>query len=106
MNNSERRKLLYDIIFGTDTKFGKLFDVILISLILASYLLLMAGSVKAIDTNGAGVLFAGSFLYGITNGLSFGEAGKLACACSSKLVTQFGARLSKDQIQEVYARMH
>lgn len=50
MNNSERRKLLYEIIFGTDTKFGKLFDVILISLILASYLLLMAGSVKAIDT--------------------------------------------------------
>lgn len=66
----------------------------------------LAPEVKAIDTNGAGDLFAGSFLYGITNGMSFGEAGKLACACSSKLVTQFGARLSKDQIQEVYAKMH
>lgn len=66
----------------------------------------LAPEVKAIDTNGAGDLFAGSFLFGITNGLSYGQAGKLACACASKLVTQFGARLEKDQIQEVYARMH
>lgn len=58
--------------------------------------------VKAVDTNGAGDLFAGAFLYGITNGLSYGDAGKLACACSSQLVTQFGARLEKEQNQSIF----
>ena len=57
--------------------------------------------VKPIDTNGAGDLFAGAFMYALTQGHSFGEAGKLACACSSQLVTQFGPRLKKVQAQEI-----
>jgi len=57
--------------------------------------------VKAIDTNGAGDLFSGAFLYGITHGLSHHLSGKLACAAASKLVTQFGARLSHEQALEV-----
>lgn len=61
--------------------------------------------VKAVDTNGAGDLFAGAFLYGITNGMGMGDAGKLACACSSELVTQFGARLSKDKIQDIHKNL-
>lgn len=65
----------------------------------------LAPEVEAVDTNGAGDLFAGAFLYAITNGHSFGEAGKIACACSSKLVTQFGARLKKTQIKEIYSKM-
>lgn len=52
---------------------------------------------KAVDTNGAGDLFAGSFLYGITNGLSHAEAGALASRASSAVVSKFGPRLSKDQ---------
>lgn len=53
--------------------------------------------VKPIDTNGAGDLFAGAFLYALTQGHDFQTAGQLACACSSQLVTQFGPRLTKDQ---------
>ena len=34
--------------------------------------------VKAIDTVGAGDMYAGAFLYGITNGMSYEEAGRLA----------------------------
>src|SRR5690349_9766121 len=49
--------------------------------------------VKAIDTNGAGDMFAGAFLYGITHGHSYAEAGKLASLASSRVVTQFGPRL-------------
>jgi sugar/nucleoside kinase (ribokinase family) len=52
---------------------------------------------QAIDTNGAGDLFAGTFLYGITHGMSFPQAGSLACRASSVLVTQYGARLQADQ---------
>ena len=57
--------------------------------------------VDAVDTNGAGDLFAGSFLYAITHGYSYGEAGHFACNCASKLVTQFGARLRQEQILEI-----
>jgi len=57
--------------------------------------------VDAIDSNGAGDLFAGAFMYGITNGKSFAESGKLASIASSKVVTQFGPRLESSQAKEI-----
>lgn len=57
--------------------------------------------VDAIDTNGAGDMFAGCFLYAITSGHSFIGASRLACNAASVLVTQFGPRLSTDKILEV-----
>lgn len=60
--------------------------------------------VEAIDTNGAGDLFAGAFLYAINSGISFPEAAKLGCTASSLLVTQFGARLHKEQVQGIKAK--
>ncbi|MBT7609769.1 MAG: adenosine kinase [Bacteriovoracaceae bacterium] len=54
--------------------------------------------VEAVDTNGAGDLFAGTFLFAINNGLDYQEAGEMACAASSTLVTQFGSRLKKEQL--------
>lgn len=57
--------------------------------------------VKAMDTNGAGDMFAGAFLYGITHGHSYAEAGKLASLASSRVVTQFGPRLEPRQVQKV-----
>lgn len=50
----------------------------------------------AIDTNGAGDLFAGAFLYAITHGHDFPTAGKLAATAASQLVSEFGPRLSAD----------
>src|SRR5690606_40651916 len=44
----------------------------------------------SIDSNGAGDMFAGAFIYGITNGQSFASSGKLASMASSKVVSQFG----------------
>lgn len=63
-------------------------------------------SVHAIDTNGAGDLFAGAFLYGITNGHSFADSGKLASLASSKVVTQFGPRLEWHQAKEILNQLH
>ncbi len=57
--------------------------------------------VKAIDTNGAGDLFSGAFLYSITHNHSFAEAGKLASLASSRVVTQFGPRLDTMQAKSV-----
>ncbi len=61
-----------------------------------------APKVDAKDTNGAGDLFAGAFLYAITHGHSYFEAGNLACQCSSRLVTEFGARLNRTVLQNIY----
>jgi sugar/nucleoside kinase (ribokinase family) len=60
-------------------------------------------AVKALDTNGAGDMFSGSFLYGITHAHSFAEAGKLASLASSRVVTQFGPRLEPQQARSVLA---
>jgi sugar/nucleoside kinase (ribokinase family) len=57
--------------------------------------------VKAIDTNGAGDMFAGAFLYGITHHHSYAEAGKIASLASSRVVSQYGPRLSPDQVKKV-----
>lgn len=46
----------------------------------------------AIDTLGAGDMFAGAFLYAITQGKSYEEAGKLASLASSRMVAKFGPR--------------
>jgi len=45
------------------------------------------------DLTGAGDMFAGSFLYGITHGISPEKAGKAACFLAHKVITQIGARL-------------
>ncbi|MGZ3790514.1 MAG: adenosine kinase [Bacteriovorax sp.] len=60
--------------------------------------------VEAVDTNGAGDLFAGAFLYAINAGITHAEAAKLGCMASSQLVTQFGARLRREQVLEIKAR--
>jgi sugar/nucleoside kinase (ribokinase family) len=52
--------------------------------------------VKAVDTNGAGDMYAGAFLYAITNGHDFASAGKLASMAASKVVSQFGPRLKTE----------
>ena len=57
--------------------------------------------VRALDTNGAGDMFSGAFLYGITHGHSYAEAGKLASLASSRVVTQFGPRLEPQQVKKV-----
>lgn len=57
--------------------------------------------VEAVDTNGAGDMFSGAFLYGITHQHTFAEAGKLASLASSKVVKQFGPRLEATQAKKV-----
>lgn len=49
--------------------------------------------IDAIDTTGAGDMYAGALLYGITNGLTWKEAGELASRKSAEVVAQIGPRL-------------
>lgn len=61
--------------------------------------------VKAVDTVGAGDMFAGAFLYGLTSGMSYADAGKLASAASARLVTSYGPRLEPEEAKEVLAQV-
>lgn len=62
-------------------------------------------SVHAIDTTGAGDMYAAGVLYGITNGLSWKQSGRLASHAAARIVGQLGARLqrrfTKDEMQEL-----
>ncbi|HEY5690997.1 MAG TPA: adenosine kinase, partial [Cyclobacteriaceae bacterium] len=44
---------------------------------------------------------AGAFLYGITHGHSYAEAGKIASLASSRVVSQFGPRLDPKQAKKI-----
>jgi sugar/nucleoside kinase (ribokinase family) len=57
--------------------------------------------VEAVDTVGAGDMFAGAFLHGLTQGWGHRRAGELAAAASAKLVTSLGPRISRDETQAV-----
>lgn len=55
--------------------------------------------VKAVDTVGAGDMYAGAFLYALTHGMSYPEAGTLASKASAKIVSTFGPRLETPEIE-------
>lgn len=57
--------------------------------------------VTAIDTNGAGDMFAGAFMYGLTQGMSDRDAGMLASESAARIVATFGARLEKETQQGI-----
>lgn len=56
---------------------------------------------EAVDSNGAGDLFAGSYLAAISQGKSVCEAGSIASRASSAVVSKFGPRLSNEQVSEI-----
>ncbi|MEQ9305242.1 MAG: adenosine kinase, partial [Marinoscillum sp.] len=58
-------------------------------------------AVTALDSNGAGDMFSGAFLYGITNGHTYASAGKLASKASSEVVSKYGPRLTFSKLQEI-----
>jgi sugar/nucleoside kinase (ribokinase family) len=55
-----------------------------------------AAKVKAIDTNGAGDMFAGAFLFAVTHGHSHAQAAWLANQAAGRVVSQYGNRLSHE----------
>lgn len=60
-----------------------------------------AYEVPVVDTVGAGDVFAGTFLYGITHGYGYFHAGDLASHAASKVVSKFGPRLNEVEINHV-----
>jgi sugar/nucleoside kinase (ribokinase family) len=59
--------------------------------------------VTALDTNGAGDMFAGAFLYAVTQGHSYTQAAWLANQAAAAVVSQYGNRLSAASTGELKA---
>ena len=60
--------------------------------------------VKALDTNGAGDMFAGAFMYAATHGHSHAQAAWLANQAAAQVVSQYGNRLSLEAMGAIKAR--
>jgi len=52
-------------------------------------------TVDAVDTTGAGDMYAAGVLYGITNGMTWKQAGHLGSHAAARIVSQLGARLER-----------
>ena len=63
-----------------------------------------AATVVAKDTNGAGDMFAGAFLYAVTHGYNHSQAAQLANMAAGQVVSQYGNRLSLATMAEVKTR--
>lgn len=61
--------------------------------------------VKAIDTNGAGDMFAGAYLYGVTQGWTMAQSGALASRAAAELVTHYGPRLPTATHRKILAEL-
>ncbi|MFV8819754.1 adenosine kinase [Haliea sp. E17] len=53
--------------------------------------------VLAVDSNGAGDMFAGAFLYALSRGEDFATAGRFASLAAGRVVSQYGPRLPAAQ---------
>jgi len=64
-----------------------------------------ATPVKAVDTNGAGDMFAGAFLHATTQGWSHEQAACLGNRCAAAVVAQHGNRLQPEQMQALLVQV-
>ena len=55
-----------------------------------------AHAVDAVNTNGAGDMFAGAFLYGLARGESYARSAEFAVRAAGEVVKYFGPRLQPE----------
>ena len=61
--------------------------------------------VEAVDTTGAGDMYAAGLLYGLTHGWSWPKAGRLGSHVAAKLISAMGSRLVKPLSEEEMAAL-
>jgi len=58
------------------------------------------GSVKPVDTTGAGDVYAAGFLYGLCKDLGIVESGRIASILAGEIISQVGAQFSEENLQK------
>ena len=61
--------------------------------------------ITPLDTNGAGDMYAGSFMHAYLNGLDLSECAEFSNFASSKIVETFGPRLTPEGYKEVLNKL-
>lgn len=61
-------------------------------------------AVRALDTNGAGDMFAGAYLYAVTRGHGHAQAAWLANHAAGRVVSQYGNRLTRVDMGDIKTR--
>ena len=64
-----------------------------------------AEKIIPIDTNGAGDMYAGSFMHAFLNGCDISECARFSNYASSKVVETFGPRLTSEGYQDVLNKL-
>jgi len=57
--------------------------------------------VKPLDANGAGDMFAGAYMYGLTHGMSARKSAELACHAASAVIQVYGPRLETKTVKNI-----
>ncbi|WP_017446086.1 adenosine kinase [Gayadomonas joobiniege] len=57
--------------------------------------------VEAVDSNGAGDMFAGAYLYALSENWPVEKAARFACAAAAEVVQNFGPRISQQSQQDL-----
>ena len=60
----------------------------------------------AIDTTGAGDLYAGGFLKGLSDGLSPVVSAKIGSICAGQIVTELGSRSNTDLLNLINSHLN
>lgn len=60
---------------------------------------------NVIDTTGAGDLYAGGFLYGLSKGLSFDKCGHIGSLLAGKVIEQIGAKIPAEIWKSILAKV-
>jgi sugar/nucleoside kinase (ribokinase family) len=61
--------------------------------------------VKALDTTGAGDLYASGFLFGYLNDMGFEKAGKIGALLAGKVIEGYGAKISSSDWDYIRKRI-
>ncbi|NOZ80693.1 MAG: adenosine kinase [DPANN group archaeon] len=109
LNEEEAAELTGKLYSEAAQELGRLADIVIVkigkqgSLIFHDDRIMKIKGVTtdAVDTTGAGDMYAAGFLYGHTHGLSLGKSGAIASMASAKVVENIGARIDIDLQEEV-----
>ena len=64
-----------------------------------------AKKVKAIDTTGAGDVYAAGFLYGYANNLPLNRCAEIGTLCAAQVIEEIGAKITPERWQKIYDKL-